>query len=80
MKHEFETIDSSALAGINGGNWVSDLGNDAKNLGKAAVNGGANAINFLHDHPIDAGKFGTFSVGGGRVQKPFTDDPLSKVG
>lgn len=72
----FETIHNDLLADVGGGNGFWE---NAKNLGKAAVNGGVNTLNFFHDHPINAGKFGTFSVGGSRIDKPFKDDPLSKV-
>ncbi len=72
-----ETINHDILVDVSGGASFLD---NAKNLGKAAVNGGVNTLNFLHDHPISAGKFGEFKVGGSRIDKPFKDNPLSKVG
>jgi hypothetical protein len=77
---EFETFTDDQLLHIDGGYSWGDLGNDAKNLGKAVANGGVNTLNLLHDHPIEAGKFGKFTIGGNRIEKPFHDDPLSKVG
>ena len=73
----FETITTDMLATVGGG--VDNPWSSFVNLGKAAVNGAVNVINFFHDHPIEAGKFGTFAVHGGRVAKPFRDDPLSKA-
>ncbi len=73
---EFETVDTLARV-VGGFSWPS--ANDWKNLGKATVNGGVNTLNFFHDHPVELGKFGKFTIGGDRVTKPFTDDPLSHV-
>jgi hypothetical protein len=72
---ELTTIDQADLASINGGNW-----DDFLNVLKGGANGLTNAANFLHDHPVEAGKFGTFGIGGQRMQTPFTNDPLSRVG
>lgn len=73
----FETVSTESLATVGGG--VDSPWTSLKNLGKAAVNGGVNVINFFHDHPVDLGKFGTFAVHGDRVAKPFTNDPLARA-
>ena len=69
----FETVGADSLATVNGGSWTNLL-----NLGKAAVNGAVNVVNFFHDHPTQFGPW-NFSFGGDRLAKPFTDDPLSKA-
>jgi hypothetical protein len=69
----FETVSVDSLATAHGGSGTNLL-----NFGKAAVNGGVNLINFFNDHPVQFGPW-NFSVGGGHVTKPFTDDPLSKA-
>ena len=76
---QLDTIATTDLDDATGGLHMPTV-NDFKNVGKAAVNGGANTLNFFHDHPIELGKLGTFQVGGDRVTKPFTNDPLSHVG
>lgn len=76
-----QTIGSNELLQASGGDGESGgFGQDMLNLGKATVNGATNALNFFHDHPVELGKFGTFKIAGERLQKPFTNDPLSKVG
>ena len=75
MKTEPGLIGSEALARATGGTW-----DDLVNVGRAIANGGANTLNFFHDHPISLGAAGTFSVGGDRVTKPFQHDPLSQIG
>ena len=76
MTHKaLPTIELSTLDRITGGNW-----NDFVNVLKGGANGLTNAANFLHDHPVELGKFGTYGIGGQRMQKPFTNDPLSRVG
>ena len=75
----FEAIDIEVLTRVDGGDG-GGFGQDMQNLGKATVNGGVNVLNFLHDHPIELGKLGKFTIGGDRIDKPFKDDPLSQVG
>jgi hypothetical protein len=75
MKTEPGIIGSEALASATGGTW-----DDLVNVGRGIANGGANTLNFFHDHPISLGAAGTFSVGGDRVTKPFQNDPLSQIG
>jgi hypothetical protein len=72
-------VDDDLLVSVSGGLHIPSW-NDVLNVGKAAANGGANTLNFFHDHPIELGKLGEFKVGGDRVTKPFTNDPLSHVG
>jgi hypothetical protein len=75
----FETIHIEVLADVGGGeggNGWTDLGN----LGKAAVNGGVNVLNFFHEHPISLGSLGTYGVEGSRINKPFTNDPWHEIG
>jgi hypothetical protein len=81
----FATIDTDSLSSVTGGYSWSDFGHDALNLGKAAVNGGANTLEFLREHPISvgAGPKGSFSVnvgGDNRINAPFHNDPLSQIG
>jgi hypothetical protein len=78
-KTRLEIIDTRLLSTVAGGFHMPSW-SDWRNLGKAIANGGTNTLNFFHDHPIDLGKLGTFKVGGDRVTKPFTNDPLSHVG
>lgn len=75
----FEIIDNEMLARVSGGD-SGGFWEDVQNLGKATVNGGVNALNFLHDHPIELGKLGKISIGGDRIEKPYKNDPLSQVG
>lgn len=79
MNNTLQTIGTEQLVLASGGD-SGGFGDDLVNLGKATVNGVTNALNLLHDHPVEVGKFGTFKISGARLQKPFTDDPLSKVG
>jgi len=72
---ESAIIDREHLTDVNGGSW-----DDLVNVGRAVANGGANTLNFFHDHPVSIGPLGTFSVGGDRVTKPFKNDPLSHIG
>jgi hypothetical protein len=74
-----EDLDHTQLVHVNGAGFHLRM-DDVENLGKAAVNGAVNTLNFFHEHPITIGKAGTFSVGGSRVTKPFTNDPLSHLG
>ena len=75
MTTETKTIEHADLAQATGGTW-----DDLVNVGRAVANGGANTLNFFHDHPVSIGPLGTFSVGGDRVTKPFQNDPLSQIG
>jgi len=68
-------IDHEHLTDVTGGSW-----DDLVNVGRAVANGGANTLNFFHDHPVSIGALGTFSVGGDRVTKPYKNDPLSQIG
>jgi hypothetical protein len=68
-------ITDARLDSVTGGSW-----DDLVNVGRAIANGGANTLNFFHDHPVSLGAAGTFSVGGDRVTKPFQHDPLSQIG
>jgi hypothetical protein len=70
-----DIIDDEKLTRVTGGSW-----DDLVNVGRAVANGGANTLNFFHDHPVSVGALGTFSVGGDRVTKPFKNDPLSRIG
>jgi hypothetical protein len=75
----FDNIDIEMLTRVGGGD-SGGFWQDMQNLGKAAVNGGVNTLNFVHDHPIELGKFGKFTIGGDRIEKPFKNDPRSQVG
>jgi hypothetical protein len=82
----FSTIDTDALSSVTGGGYSwSDFGNDLRNFGKATVNGGANTLEFLRQHPIsvDAGPKGSIGakVGGDNpIHAPFHDNPWNQIG
>src|SRR4029078_5428367 len=76
---ELDTIDIDILTDIEGGD-SGGFWQDMQNVGKATVNGGGNALNFLNDHPVELGKCGTYTIGGSRIEKPFKNDPLSQAG
>jgi hypothetical protein len=75
MNTKTRIIGREHLTDVNGGTW-----DDLVNVGRGIANGGANTLNFFHDHPVSLGPLGTFSVGGDRVTKPFQNDPLSRIG
>lgn len=71
MNNTFESIDIAHLAGVTGGRSIWDR---AKDLGKAAVNGGVNVINQKLNP-----NGGPFMSDKGPIEKPFKGDPLSQA-
>ena len=79
------TIDLAQLALVTGGDFWGDVGYNALNLGKATVNGLVHTANFLLPESLDVGVArGPVSANAhwdiGKIETPFKDDPLSKVG
>lgn len=67
----FESIEIAHLANVIGGRSLLDR---AKDLGKAAINGGVNLAN----HKLNPNG-GPFMSDKGPIEKPFKNDPLSQA-